>query len=670
MKGRFINVSTKNHVQPKYFICMFLVVITLLAYWQLPSHNFVNFDDNGYITENPKVHKGVTRESIEWAFGVTDFAYWHPLTWLSHMLAFQLFGLNSGMHHLVNLFFHIANTVLLFFLLNRMTGSILQSGFVAAMFALHPLNVESVAWASERKNVLSTLFWMLTLLSYIHYVKRRTVLKYLLILFVFTLGLMAKPMLVTLPLVLLLLDYWPLRRFNCAMSKNTGYQKLPFLHLVLEKMPLLILSLISIYLSSISLQKSGFIVSTASVPMKLRIANALVSYVNYIKKMIWPHNLAVYYPFPYTIPLWHVVGAGFLILGISLMVFKTVKTRPYLIVGWLWYMGTLVPVIGLMQAGLWPAMADRFAYVPLIGLFMIVAWGVPDLIRWRYKKIMLATLATILISNLTVMTWLQIRYWQDGVSLFTHNLNVTRNNSVAHNNLGYILMQHGDYKNAIDHYNNALRINPNYVEAHNNLGTALLQQGDYKKAIYHYYKALRINPNYAETHNNLGTALLQQGDYKKAIYHYYEALNSNPKYAGAYYNLGKIFLNQGKTEEAINLYRKALKFSPEMIQALYNLSWLIATHEDKKVRNGNEAVKLAEKLCSITHYTEPLALDALAAAFAETKRFDAAVLTAKKALNIALRKGPKELVSGLEERLKLYQTEQPYRQNSLRKNES
>jgi Flp pilus assembly protein TadD len=663
-----------NKARSEFIICLFLVVTILAAYWQLPIHDFLVFDDNKYITQNTHVHEGITWKNIAWAFSNTDYGYWHPLTWMSHMLAFQVFGLKSGMHHLINLLLHISNTLLLFFVLKRMTGVLWQSAFVAAVFALHPLNVESISWVSERKNVLSTFFWMLTILTYVRYTERPGFYRYMLILFVFILGLMSKPMLVTLPFVLLLLDYWPLRRLNLARlrydnqethtSKIASFQTSPVLHLILEKIPLLGFSAICIYLSSLSIQRFGIVISTASVPMKLRIANALVSYVSYIKKMVWPHNLAVFYPYPKTLPLWQVSGAGLLLVCISFLALRALKSKPYLAVGWLWYIGTLVPVIGLVQAGLWPATADRFAYVPLIGLFMAIAWGVPDLVfRWRRRKAGLAVIAATLFPILMITTWLQIQHWQNGVTLFTHNLNVSHNNSLAHNELGNALKQEGKFGKAMFHYSKALQINPNYAEAHNNFGYTLAQQKKYQDAIYHYNEALRIKPTYAEAHNNLGTALLYQGNDKDAIYHYNEALRSNPNYAGAYYNLAKISANQGKTEKTIILYRKALDCNPEMIQALYNLLWINATHENEKYRNGVKAIELAEKLCKITQYNQPLALDALAAAYAETGKFDSAVLTAEKGLELAKQQGPKKLVLGLKKRLELYQAKRPYRQS-------
>jgi len=634
-------VVYKNCPRLKFGVCLFLVVIILAAYWQLPCHDFLDFDDNEYITQNFHLYDGITHESIAWAFSITDIAYWHPITWLSHMLDFQLFGLNPGMHHLTNLFLHVANALLLFIILNSITGSLWKSAFVAAIFALHPMNVESVSWASERKNVLSTFFWMLTILTYVRYAERSSSYRYLLILFVFALGLMSKPMLVTLPFVLLLLDYWPLCRFKLAQcdddiqvarqSDNFRFQKFSVFYLALEKIPLLLLSAFTIYLSSLSVQRLGIVISTETVPMNLRIANALISYLSYIKKMIWPLDLIIYYPYPESLPIWQTAGAGLLLIFASVLVFWVGNTRPYFIVGWLWYLGTLVPVIGLMQAGLWPAIADRFAYVPLIGLFIIITWAVPEcLARWQYRKAGLVAIAAALLSTLMTITWIQVGYWSSGIKLFEHVLDVTPDNFVAYQKLGEILADQSKPAEALKYYSEVLRLNPNHVKAHNNIGNILASQGNDKDAIYHYNEVLRINSDYA----------------------------------GAYYNLGKIFANQGKTENAILHFQKALQKDPDMTQALYNLSWIGATSEDDKFRNSIEAIKPAEKLCKLQNYSQPLSLDALAAAYAEAGRFKEAVLTAQKGLELALKVGPKELALGLENRLKLYHAGRPYRQDS------
>jgi tetratricopeptide (TPR) repeat protein len=579
-----------------------------------------------------------------------------------------------------------------------MTGAVWKSAFIAALFALHPINVESVAWVAERKNVLSTLFWMLTLLTYGYYSLQPGFYRYFLTLFCFLLGLLAKPMLVTLPFVLLLFDYWPLERLRYSSTINTDrYKKASSLHLILEKLPFFLLAGASIYISSLSVQHHGIVVSTESVSMKLRVANALVSYVKYIEKMIWPKNLAVFYPFPDTVPVWQILGAALFLVCVSILVFRALRSKPYLAVGWLWYIGTLVPAIGLIQAGLWPSIADRFAYVPLIGLFIVIAWGVPDLVaRWRYKKIVLATTATVLLLIFTAASLSQNRYWANNIALFKHSLDVTNDNDVAHQKLGEALAAQGKTDEAVRHYYEALRIKPDLVAAHLNLGVALRKEGKINEAVEHfsmalraepdcaeayyelgvtlekqgnfdgaekhYIKALRIKPDYAKAHNNLGIVLAFRKKDKEAIFHLYEALRIDSDFVGAYYNLGIIYANQRNIEKAILHYKKALYFSPNMAQALYNLIWILASCEDERFRNGEGAVRLAEKLCKITQYNQPLALDVLAAAYAETGKFDEAVTISKKALELALKQGPKELVLELKKRLQLYQAEHPYRE--------
>jgi Tfp pilus assembly protein PilF len=591
--------------------------------------------------------------------------YWHPLTWLSHMLDFQLYGMNAGGHHMTSLLFHITNTLLLFFIFRRMTGGIWQSGFASALFALHPLHVESVAWVAERKDVLSTFFWLLTMLAYLRYVEKPVLIRYFMVLLFFVLGLMSKPMLVTLPFVLLLMDYWPMGRLQLGQVIKTGNvktQKTSIFHLVGEKIPLFLLTAVASVAAYITQQKGGVLTHMDLALFKVQIANALVSYISYISKMIWPSQLAAFYPHLGTLPIWESVGAGLLLISLTVFVVSSWQRFPYLFVGWFWYIGTLVPVIGLVKVGSF-AMADRYTYVPLIGLFIIIAWGVPELMaHWRHRKIWLAALATVLLLTLAAATWKQVRYWKNSTALFEHTLNVTDNNYVAHDKLGEALAVQNRTKEAIRQYSEALRIEPYYVQAYLKLGDAHASLGNNKDAVYCYNEALRIKPTYSKAHNNLGNALLYQGNDKEAIYHYYEALRIDSNYTGAYYNLGKIFANQGKTEKAILFYRKALDSNPDMTQALYNLSWITATHKNQKFRNGIKAIELAEKLCKITQYNQPLALDALAAAYAEAGKFNAAVLTAQKALKLALLYGPKELVLGLKKRLQLYQGKRPYRQ--------
>ena len=554
-------------------VSLFLIIATLAVYWQIENFDFVNFDDGKYIYENRHVQEGLTLKSITWAFTTFHASNWHPLTWLSHMLDFQFYGINPGWHHLTNLLFHIANTLLLFFVFRKMTGDLWQSAFIAALFALHPLHVESVVWVSERKDVLSTFFWMVTMWSYIWYVENPVVYRYILVFLFFTLGLMSKPMLVTLPFVLLLLDFYPLNRFKFQPSDGSAssQQRSNTLRLILEKTPLFVLVAISSAITFYAQKKGGALTSLEIYPFKVRIANALVSYVTYIEKMIYPSKLAFLYPHPGMLPWWKISGACLLLLSISFLAIRVAKQSPYFAMGWLWYLGTLVPVIGLIQVGL-QSMADRYTYVPLIGIFIIVAWGAPELVKqWKYRKLWLTTLATVSLTILMVMTWKQVGYWKNGITLFEHALKITSNNYVSHNNLGLALEEQGRTAEAIDHYLQALRIKPDLKEAHNNLGLALEKQGRTAEAIDHYLQALRIKPDYAEAHNNLGLALEKQGRTAEAVDHYLQALRIKPDFEKAHNNLGNALEKQGRTEEAVDHYLQALRIKPDYAEAHFNL---------------------------------------------------------------------------------------------------
>ena len=571
------------------FICFFLCLITLAAFWQVRNYDFIKFDDDTYVSENPHVRGGLTSENISWSFRFTPRGYWHPLTWLSHMLDCQLFGLEPGMHHLTNLILHLANTLLLFFVLNRMTGSPWKSGFVAALFALHPVNVDSVAWIANRKNVLSTFFWMLTMLFYVYYSEQPSLFRYLSFCALFVLGLMAKPMLVTLPFVLFLLDFWPLKRFDLGQLRRSsgnekidawwadGNQKVRPGYLILEKVPLLVLVAISIALSSASIKGYDILVSTESVPVKLRVANALVSYVSYMAKMIWPQNLAVFYPYPTTVPMWQTVGAGFILVCVSFLALRAWTRAPYFLVGWLWYLGTLVPMIGLVQWGLWPAMADRFVYVPLIGLFIILSWGFPQILAsHRYRPVVLAAAAGIILPALMTITWGQLRHWRNTMTLFQYALEVTDHNYLAHNVIGNVLFRQGKVKEASVHYLNALQLKPNYPNAHNNLGLTLAKQGRVEEAIAHYSEALKINPNFPQAHNNLGNALGRQGKMDEAIAHFTKGLELEPDFAGAHNNLGNLLARRGRLGEALLHFSRAVELKPDFAEAFFNMGSVLA----------------------------------------------------------------------------------------------
>ena len=585
-------------------ICLFLTLAVLAVFWQVKNNDFVNFDDPRCTTENLHIQSGLNLEFLKWAFTTSHAGYWQPLTWLSFMMDYQLFRLNPGGYHLVNLLLHIINSILLFLILNRMTHAQWKSAFVAALFALHPMHVESVAWIAERKDVLSAFFWMLTMGAYVLYTEKPGVKKYLLTIVFFSLGLMAKPMLVSLPCVLLLLDYWPLGRLRLNQSldvpkiseskkekkkarkisasangKGTTppdhsrlWQRLwPFIR---EKIPFFALSAISTMLTFIGQQKVGAIESFEVLPIGARICNAFISYAGYIGKMIYPHSLAVFYPHQGTPPLWEVFLAAVFVLIVTLLIIRWAAKMPYLAMGWLWYLGTLVPVIGIIQVGM-QSMADRYTYIPIIGVFVATTWAVPDIARnWRYRQYILTTGAGIVLSVLMFSTWMQVKYWQNSITLFEHAIQVTDNNYLAHNNLGIALSDAGKREETMVHYREAIRIKPNYENAHFNLGNHLSAQGRTDEAILSYQEALRLRPNYAKAHNNLAALLISKKIFKEAIGHYQEALKADPTNWGTHYNLGVAWMSIDHYEEAIGQFQEAIRINPRFIQA--HNAWGIA----------------------------------------------------------------------------------------------
>ena len=578
-----LNPKRGSTTRLHYLICLLLTIMTLSVYGQVKHHDFVDYDDDLYVVENPVVQSGLNLKNVIWAFKTNSIANWHPLTWLSHLLDVQLYGFDAGQHHITSLIIHILNAILLFLAFRRFTGALWRSAFVAALFALHPLHVESVAQVACRKDVLSTFFWMLTILTYAGYVDQPGKFRYFLVLLFFALGLMAKPMVVTLPFVLLLLDYWPLRRFkdigaNIAES-NPQWIKI-FLYLLWEKIPLFILSAVSSAVTFWVQNTGGAVASLVRYPLSVRVANALVSYAGYITKTIWPTNLTVFYPHPGMWPLWEVVGAFCLLLMISILVIRTVKDRPFLIVGWLWYTGTLVPVIGLVQVGA-QAMADRYTYVPLIGLFMMISWGANDLfIKCRFRKFVIAAMALSIIFVFMAVSWIQTGYWQNSLKLFTHAIEATSNNYAAHNNLGMVLQEMGRPQEAIRHYQIALQIDPEYAFAHNNWGNALSAMKKYAEAAEHYVTAVKLNPHYAKAHYNLANFFMGEAKINEAISHYSKALRIDSSYVAAYNNLGTASALQGKIDEAIFHYRKALSIDPAFFESSKNLAIIHAMQGD------------------------------------------------------------------------------------------
>jgi len=560
-------------------VCLLLATVTFFTYWQVKNYSFVNYDDDYYITDNLRVQKGISVESLKWSFTTTYYFNWHPLTWISFLIDIQLFGLDPGAFHLTNVFFHIANTLILFLVLRTMTGKIWQSAFVAALFALHPLHVESVAWVSERKDVLSTFFWLLTMLSYAWYIKRpyyqenSGIFRYLLVMVCFLLGLLAKPMLVTLPFVLLLLDYWPLKRLDkTQLSFKKKNQMLSVaLPLIWEKVPLFILSAVVIVVTYIAQAQLSWISAINKFPVYVRFSNAIISYVAYLVKMIWPFKLAVIYPHSGKFLGWQSAAAFLILAGITIFAFKTAKHAPFFITGWLWYLGTLVPVIGIVQVGA-QALADRYTYIPLIGIFMIFAWGFPAVFSNRhYKKLVISVLAIGLLSFFTTLTWYQVKLWANSFMLFEHAIKINPDNYLAHAYLGFVYEKHGDTKMAIKHYTEALRIKPDYEIFNRNMGRALAAQSQFEEATEFYYRALKIDPGSAFSHNEIGLILGDQGRVFEAIYHYSEAIKTEPLFADAHNNMGLALIKIGEIEKAVYHFREALRINPESSDAIINL---------------------------------------------------------------------------------------------------
>jgi tetratricopeptide (TPR) repeat protein len=504
------------------------------------------------------------------------------------MLDCELYGLNPGMHHLINLIIHMANGILLFIACKKMTGAIWPSAVVAALFALHPINVESVAWVAERKNVLSTFFWILTILAYVQYSRNKSPFRYLLTLFIFMLGLLCKPMLVTLPFGLLLLDYWPLKRLHFKMeatagnpTKNVavkfGCLKSAAFYLFLEKVPFIILAAVSVGLSILSAKQHGILASAELVPIDLRLANALVSYTAYLGKLIWPQNLAVFYPYPQSIPVALSAGAGLALIGISFLVIRASKEKPYLGVGWFWYLGTLLPSIGLMQAGLWPAMADRWSYVPFIGLFIIIAWGGADFVeRWRVKKMYVSLAAGATVFILMTTTWSQVQHWSNSLTLYQHAVDATADNHVAHGNLGATLYLKGDVNEATSHFIEALRIMPDYNEALNNLRISLAANGGIDHAIEKLKKLINIFPQNSGLYYSLGVMYGKKGELDKAIEQYETALSYHSEFPQVLFDMAFLYSIKGEYEMALELFKKTIEIQPDLFWAYYNIAAILA----------------------------------------------------------------------------------------------
>ena len=733
------------------WIALGLGLITLALYLPVLSHEFIQYDDQQYVTENPRVQAGLSAAGLRWAFGF-HAANWHPLAWLSHMLDCQVYGARAGGHHLTNVLLHAGSTVLLFLVLNRMTKTLWRSAAVAALFAWHPLHVESVAWVAERKDVLCGFFWMLTLWLYTWYAAKPSLVRYLSVLGSFVLCLMAKPMGVTLPFVLLLLDYWPLGRVT-----GDQWQVKDVWRLIREKIPLLALSAIACVLTMAAQEPA--IVSTAGLPVSQRVVSVLAAYNHYLVAMVFPRGLAVYYPYQFHLPASTLLCAVGVLGLTTLLALKNFRRRPYVTMGWLWYLGTLVPVIGLVQVGD-QAWADRYTYLPLIGLFVPLVWLAGEFITSRRVLQILSVMVAV---ALIATTSVQLGYWKNTRTLFEHTAKVTQRNALAVTMLGSLFAMEGKLDEAIAHYQTALRYTPNFPEAHFFLGNALDEQGKldeavaeyqkslwfrptqeqthifmgialakqkkYDEAIAHYGDALKLNPDSAATHNNLARIYQTLGRLDTAIEHYHAALQIDPKLSIAHNNLGILLLQKGnpgegtkhlreavrlrpknaesqfnlalalnqqqqwseaaelfkknlgsysadpkarfeyatalahlkKTREAMGEYAAALLIQPDFPDALDALAWILSTDTNADFRNGPEAVAMAERASTLTGGSDPVKLKTLAAAYAETGRFEEAVKTLRMANDLAGKANRQELASECGRMLEHFQRSESWR---------
>ncbi len=731
-------VTSKARAAAVPGICLLLFLV--VAWTFLPSirNGFLGYDDDLFVTANPHVQSGLTWESVDWAFRNPVVFIWHPVTLLSHMLDCQLYGLRPWGHHLTNVLLHALSTVLLFLVFRRMTGACWRSAALAALFGLHPLRVESVAWVAERKDVLSAFFFMLTLWAYGRFVELRTPkpearwmdsgtsipapaasatgqpsrftfhvslltqyasFYYLLCLAFFALGLMCKPMLVTLPFVLLVLDFWPLRRFapplrEAGSAPERRRSGVPPLKLLPEKLPFLILAAVSSVITFLVQEHAGTVATGMTIGA--RINNVVVSYLRYVGKTLWPTNLSVFYPSPSHWPTGLVLASAVVLLAVTATAVRLAQRRPYLTMGWLWFCGMLVPVIGLVQVGD-QSMADRYSYLPSIGLFAIIVWGIHELAsRWRYRTVVLGALSLTALLVCTTVTRHQIGYWKDNESLFHHALAVTENNDLAHFNLGCELASRGAFAEAIPHFAEAVRLRPNKADAHSGLAEALAGEHRFAEAIPQYEASLRLKPGNAETHAGLGHALVATGQLNEAVAEFTEAVRLDPKSAEAQYDLGvalaqrgdsakaarafelslalepksapahcglaAIYRTQGRVAEALAHWREAARLAPRWPDALNNLAWTLATDPDPRLRSGLEAVSLATRAVELSGTNNAIFLDTLAAAYAEAGRLGEATATARAAQAKASAQGRQELAEQIRRRLALYSSGQPYRE--------
>src|SRR6266496_1071078 len=660
-------------------IYLFLIAISLVVFGQTLRYDFVNFDDDLYVYKAPAIQAGLTVKGLALAFTSPHARNWHPLTTISHMLDCQLYGLKAGGHHATNVLLHTIAVLLLFRVLRQMTGAVWKSATVATLFAVHPLHVESVAWVSERKDVLSAVFFLLVLGVYFRYTRARSVTRYLAVVMLLAAGLMSKPMLVSAPVILLLLDYWPLRRFEQlsltkerAKASKSSDQWRVRRDLFLEKVPLLAISAGSCVITFI-LQKraTGAI---PPLPFLWRMENAVATYVIYVWETLWPARLAVFYPHPNdTLTIWEILVAIGLLLAMTIAAIVFRRKRPYLFTGWFWYLGMLLPVIGLVQVGE-QGHADRYTYLPHIGLFLLAVWFVADVTAVSQRKSRIAVSAAVTaIVVLARAAFIQTSYWRNSETLWTHALAVTTNNDVAHNNLGYLCVDRGDLDKAMSHFEAASKIRSGKLDPHYNLGTAfvemnlgdaLARKGQPDEAMAHFEQAIKLQPDYAEAYYNRGNVLYAKGRIDEAIADFEKALQIQPSDADAHTSLGNALLRKGAPKEAIAHYNQTMALAPEDPHSRSNAAWVLATSSDASIRDSAKAVELAQQAVSLSGGREPLFFRTLAAAYAETGRFSNAIAVIQQGVAIARVQGKTGLADLLEEDVLLYRQQVPLRRTS------
>ncbi len=680
MKAPARKIETIPALRLAHFaVCGVIVLLIGIVFGQTLSYDFVNYDDKTYIYGNPLVSSGLSLHGLLRAFVDTQTNNWHPLTLVSHMIDCQLYDLKPGGHHFTNVFLHTIAAVLLFLWLRNIagkgqSGSDWSSAFVTALFAIHPLRVESVAWIAERKDVLSAVFFFLTLGAYVRYARARSLGRYLTMSILFACGLMSKPMLVTTPVVLLLLDYWPLNRGQRTEVRGQKFNAEIWRKLIVEKLPLFGLSAASsIVAFALQVQSTE---SVGQLPFGWRLQNALVTYVTYIWQMFWPANLAVFYPHPDDhLALWQVALSALFLIAITWVVFALRRNRPYLLVGWLWYLIMLLPVIGIVEVGL-QGHADRYTYLPHVGLYIALTWLTADVARsLRFRKEILASVGIGIVIVLSACAWKQTTYWRNSETLWPRALAVTTDNDVALTNLGTSLMDRGQLDDALSYFQKALAVRSRSEHSHYNLSLALIhdsvgnvlaRKGRADEAIAHFRQAIEFRPDYPDAHYNLGTVLFRSRDLDGAIAEWRITLSLHPNDPGTNANLGNALVQKGLLWEAATHYEVALRSEPDSPVALNNLAWLLSAGPDDSLRNGAVAVELARNLNRVSKQNNPFFIRTLAAAYAEAGQFDVAIETAQGASELANAQGQHDLAVQIQDETNLYRQHLPFRDRTLR----